>query len=243
MMSMRPRMSREGCMSRPTVCKWDEGTIDGKERREGAPVHAGYFLERERNRLAALRRIDHSHCHLLAFSQMRNAGRPEHGNVHENIFPAIVAGDETKPLGVVEPLHLSDDRDRGRGIRGDAARRPDSIARRPLLWSLDNSGGVDFDHSRHLRALGAGADLDAKFRAGGNGLMTRGVQRIGVQERVARAARQLDESVALVRLEPFDDRIDSRCARVDGRGWAAARWAAKTAPLRASAKAPRRARP
>src|SRR6202034_726962 len=69
--------------------------------------YAGYCLERERNRLAALGRIDHSHCHLLAFGQMRNAGGTKDGDMDKHVLAAIVAGDETKPLGVVEPLHLS----------------------------------------------------------------------------------------------------------------------------------------
>ena len=41
----------------------------------------------------------------------------------EHVLAAIFAGDEPEPLGVVEPLHLSGDRHRGRRIRGDPARR------------------------------------------------------------------------------------------------------------------------
>ena len=63
-------------------------------------------------------------------------------------------------------------------------------------------------HSRHLRALRAGADLDLQFRAGRNRLVACVAQGVGVQERVARAAGKLDEAVALVRLEPFDRGVD-----------------------------------
>jgi hypothetical protein len=55
----------------------ENGTIDywrKKERRKGAPEFwLGDRLERER--LAAFGRVHHSHRHLLAFGQMRNAGR------------------------------------------------------------------------------------------------------------------------------------------------------------------------
>jgi hypothetical protein len=48
--------------------------------------------------------------------------------------------------------------------------------------------------------------------------MARRMKRVGVQERVALAARQFDEAIALVRLEPFDDGVDRRRARIDRRG-------------------------
>ena len=135
----------------------------------------------------------------------------------EDVLAAIVAGDETKSFGVVEPLHLSDDRDRGRRIRGDPARRSKPIARRPL-WPFDNASSIHLNHPSHLRSLGARADLDAQFGARRNSVMACGMQGVSVEKRVARAARQLDESVTLVGLEPFDDRIDRRRARIDWSG-------------------------
>src|SRR6202167_6764264 len=149
----------------------------------------------------------------------------------EYVLAAILAGDETKPLGVVKPFDLSDDRNGGRRIGRDPTRWSNPIARWPL-WPLDNAGGVDFEHPRHLRALGAGADLDAQLGAGRDSVMSSGMQGVGMQERVARAARQLDEPVAFVRLEPFDHRIDLRRARIDRRGAAAHGWAAKTPCVR-----------
>jgi hypothetical protein len=160
----------------------------------------------------------------------------------EDVFAAIVAGDETKSFGVVEPLHFSDDRDRGRRIRRNSAGRPNAVARWPLR-ALNNASGVDFKHSGHLRSLGARADLDAQLGAGRDSVMACGMQGVRVQKRVARAARQLDESVALIRLEPFDDRIDRRCARIDRRGASPHGWAAKPPCVRTAAEASSRTRP
>src|SRR6202789_483152 len=172
---------------------------------------------------------------------MRNAGRTQDRDMDEYVLAAILAGDETKPLGVVKPFDLSDDRNGGRRIRGDPT-RSNSIARWPLR-ALDNTGSVDFEHPRHLRALGAGADLDAQFGARRDSVMSSGMQGVGVQERVARAARQLDEPVAFVRLEPFDHRIDRRGARIDRRGAAAHGRAAKTPCVRTAAEASTRTGP
>ena len=130
----------------------------------------------------------------------------------EYILAAILARDEAEPLALVEPFHFSSDRDGGRRIGRNSARsRP--VAGRPLR-ALDNSGRIDFQNPGHLRTLGAGADLDAQFGALRNRVVARGMQGVRMQERVALAARQLNESVALVRLEPFDDRIDRRRAGI-----------------------------
>src|ERR1700722_8187166 len=197
--------------------------------------------ERQRNRLAAFGRIHDSHRHLLAFGQMRNAGRAQDRDMDEDVFAAVLAGDETKPLGVVKPLHLSDDRNCSRRIRGHAA-WPKPVAR----WSLgplDNASSVHLKHPGHLGSLGARADLDAQFGARRNSVVACGVQGVSVQKRVARAARQLDESIPLVRLEPFDDRIDRRGARIDRRGAAPHGCAAETPCVRTAAKASTRTRP
>ena len=42
----------------------------------------------------------------------------------EHVFAAILAGDEAEPFGVVEPFHLSGDRNGGRRIRRNPARAP-----------------------------------------------------------------------------------------------------------------------
>src|SRR5579872_1420548 len=69
----------------------------------------GEGSERERNGLAPFRRIDHSHGHLLTFGQMGNARGAEDRYMDEHVFAAVLAGDETKSLGVVEPFHLAGD--------------------------------------------------------------------------------------------------------------------------------------
>ncbi len=159
----------------------------------------------------------------------------------EHVLAAVVARHETEALGVVEPLDLAADGDRGRGIGRDAARGTRRIAERTLR-ALDDPGGVDLDDARHLRALGAGADGHLEFGAGRDAFMSRGMQGVGVQKSVALAVRQLDESVALVRLEPFDDGVDRRPADRRGRRAAAAeRRPAKTA-VRGAAESTRRAR-
>src|SRR6202020_3261689 len=139
------------------------------------------------------------------------------------------------------PLHFSDDRNGSRRIRGDPARWPNPIARWPL-WPLDNAGSVDFEHPRDLRSLGAGADLNAQLGACRDSVMACGMQSVGVQERIARAARQLDKPVAFVGLEPFDDRIDRRRARIDRRGTAPHGRAAKAPCVRTAAEASTRPR-
>ena len=73
--------------------------------------------------------------------------------------------------------------------------------------------------------------------------MARRMQGVRMQERVALAARKLNESVALVRLEPFDDRIDRRRAGIHRRPRTAHGRAAETAALRSAAVAARRTRP
>ena len=73
---------------------------------------------------------------------------------------------------------------------------------------LDDTGRVDFKNSRDLCAFRARADLDAQFGPRRNRVVAGCMQGVGVQERIALAAGQFDEPVALVRLEPFDQRID-----------------------------------
>src|ERR1700722_2097968 len=140
----------------------------------------------------------------------------------EYVFAAVIAGDETKPLGVVKPFDLSYDRNGGRRIRGHPARWSNSIARRRRpLRPLDNAGSVDFEHPGHLRLLGAGANLDAQLGACRYSVVACGMQRIGVQERVASARRR---------------------AGANRRGAAPHGWAAKTACVRSAAEASTRPR-
>src|SRR5258708_40021692 len=73
--------------------------------------------------------------------------------------------------------------------------------------------------------------------------MACGVQSVGMQKRVARAARQLDEPVSFVRLEPFDDRVDRRGARIDWSSPSPHGRAAEPPPVRTPPEASTRTRP
>ena len=102
----------------------------------------------------------------------------------EHVFAAVLAGDEAEPFGVVEPFHLSGDRNGGRRIGRNPA-RPHPIAGWPLR-PLDDTGRVDFKNSSDLCAFGARADLDAQFGPRRNRVVAGCMQGVGVQERIAR---------------------------------------------------------
>ena len=153
---------------------------------------------------------------MLAFGQMRDAGGAEHGDMDEHVLAAVVAGDEAEALGVVEPFDLAADRDRGRRIGRHAARRPRRVAENERC-GRSTTPAVSTSTTRVTCAPLAPAPTNAQFGARRNRLVARGVQRVGVQERVALAAGQLDEAVALVGLEPFDDSVDRRSRRRDRR--------------------------
>ena len=147
----------------------------------------------------------------------------------EDILAAVFARHEAEALGVVEPFDLARDADTAvDGSGGDAA-RPRRIAKRALRRRSTALDCVDLQHAGHLRALRAGADLYAKFRARRHRLVTRPMQRVHMQERVALAVGQFDEAVSLVRLEPLDDRIHRRAPGSIWRRGAARRRAAKAA--------------
>src|ERR1700720_4438490 len=63
-----------------------------------------------------------------------------------------------------------------------------------------------------LSAFHAIADIFLQLRAWGNRLISRGLKRADMQERVAGSIAQLDEAETLFALEPFDDRVDARPA-------------------------------
>src|SRR5579863_4511628 len=98
--STRRRTSLEGCM----------GGVDGFlfEMASGAAnrtlaaalsrIAGVERLKRERNGLASLRRVDHSHVHLLTLGEMRNAGRTQDRDMDEYVFAAVLAGNEAEAL-------------------------------------------------------------------------------------------------------------------------------------------------
>src|SRR5438270_4123687 len=57
-------------------------------------------------RLPTLGSLHHVELHCLAFLQALEAGRVDRRVVHEHVLTVLTAN-ETKPLGIVEPLHCS----------------------------------------------------------------------------------------------------------------------------------------
>jgi hypothetical protein len=55
--------------------------------------------------LQAFLALGHGERHLLTFLQALEAGRLDRAEVNEHVVTALIATDEAKTLGVVEPLH------------------------------------------------------------------------------------------------------------------------------------------
>src|ERR1700691_1082518 len=95
--------------------------------------------------------------------------------------------------------------------------------------AFGGAGRIHFQDARHLRTLGAGADIDFQLGAGRHGLMTGGLECTNMEEGVARSIAEFDKAEALVALEPFDDGID--CIAGRGRGHlGTSKTAAKSGP-------------
>src|SRR5271165_2145787 len=107
MISIKRRMSREDVTgagpSPPGRWRTKEARLAS---RASTPPDAerGPISNRERNGLAALRRVDHAHIDLLAFRKARDPRPAEDGNVDEDVLAPVIARDEAESLGVVEPL-------------------------------------------------------------------------------------------------------------------------------------------
>lgn len=169
-------------------------------------------IERNRQSLAALWRIDDLHRHGLAFGKVLDSRRTEDRNMDKNVLAAVIRLDEAEAFVVIEPFDNPRDRNRGRRIRC-AALRAGRIAtparrRRPFR----RSSGVNLEDASDLSALHAIADIYLQLRAWGNRLISRGLKRADMQERVAGSIAQLDETETLFALKPFDDRVDARPA-------------------------------
>ena len=123
---------------------------------------------------------------------------------------------------------------------GAARRGGRGASEKDRCGPLYDARRIDFDDPRHLRALGAGADRHLELRARRHRFVAGSVQRVGVQEGVALSARQLDEPIALVGLEPFHDGVDRRAA--DRRRSAAAHRRPAETGVRPAAKPARGAR-
>src|SRR5215470_11334917 len=92
---------------------------------------AGSAGQRDRDRLAALRRIDHAHRNALALGQVGQLRALEHRDVQEHVLAAVGDGDEAETLLAVEPLHGAGEIDRRRGIRCETLRPRAATAARP----------------------------------------------------------------------------------------------------------------
>src|ERR1700731_946235 len=86
-------------------------------------------IERDRQSLAALWRIDDLHRHGLAFGKVLDSRRTENRNMDKNVLAAIIGLDEAEALVVIEPFDRPCDRNRGRRI-GSAALRARGSAKR-----------------------------------------------------------------------------------------------------------------
>src|SRR4051794_26004721 len=105
--------------------------------------------ERDGNRLAALRRVDHLHENGLTFGELGDAGRAKDRDVDEDVLAAVIAGDEAEALRLIEPFDLAADV-RCRGWVGSATGGAGTIEGAARL--LDSGSGVDFDDARDLSA-------------------------------------------------------------------------------------------
>ena len=121
---------------------------------------------------------------------MRNAGVSEDGDMNEDVLPPSSLA--TKPNPLASSNHFTFPMTETAVDGSGATRRGRSPSVDGLLWTLDNARRVDFDHPRHLRTLGARADLDAQFRSRRNHFVACGMQSVGMQEGVALATGQLD---------------------------------------------------
>jgi hypothetical protein len=174
-------------------------------RRTGRALKRRPPLEGDRDRLPALRRLDDAHRDRLTFGEAGDAGGAENRAVDEHVLAEVVAGDEAKAARTVKPLDLPGQINGGRCVRGRPSRRP--------LRPFDGARRVDLDHPHHLRASRAGPDDGAKLRARGQRFASDLAQGLEMHERVASAARQLDEAIPLLGVEPFHRRLDRQPAR------------------------------
>src|SRR5581483_11235302 len=111
MISSRRSIPREGVMPESL-----EGTKKARGLLDRAPWLCSVDLSasgrRDRDRLAALRRVDHAHVDRLTLGQMGDAGRAQNRNMDEHVLAAVIARHEAEALGVVEPFDLAGDADR-----------------------------------------------------------------------------------------------------------------------------------
>src|ERR1700716_3286937 len=108
MISMRRATSRDGASPRGLVSVIGSlaGQVRGGVQAPLASVKSDLF-GRDRQRLAALGRVDDAHGHGLTFHEAGHARGTEHRDVHEHVLATVIGLDEAEALVLVEPLYLA----------------------------------------------------------------------------------------------------------------------------------------
>ena len=164
-----------------------------------------------------------AHPHRLALLQRTEAGTLQHRRVDEHVLAARLRGDEAEPLVGVVPLHRAHHLDGGAEIHLPSRSAALEAALRALLeaaWPARGRGGRGALIDRHdlidLLPFLPLADADPERGARADGLDAGRLQRVDVQEHVARAIAQRHKTVTLLGVEPLDRRLRLRSCRAGG---------------------------
>src|ERR1019366_6839191 len=129
--------------------------------RRGAELRRRGLVERDRQRLAPLLRVDDLHRHRLAFGETADAGGRQNGNMDEYVLAAIVGLHEAKAFGLVEPFDLAVHGHRGGRIGSRSARTRTVEAAAAKAAATGRGGGravggarqIDLEDARDLLTL------------------------------------------------------------------------------------------
>src|SRR5947209_8152887 len=143
---------------------------------------------RDRQRLAAFRRVDDPHGHGLALHEAGDARGAQDRDMDEDVLAAVVRLHEAEALVLVEPLHLAGDGDGGRRIWGHAAWRTRAVER-TLRRALGGAGCIHLKHAVDLLTFQAVRHLYFQLGTWRHGLIPGRLQRADMQERVSGTVR------------------------------------------------------
>ena len=145
------------------------------------------------------------------------------GRLHGRTRPGHLPGAyEAKVLGRIVPFHGADHLDRTAEVdRTTRSRRRTPATRelRPALLGLLRGAVIDRDDLVDLTPLLPGADANPQRSSRSDGLTAGRLQRIHVQEHIARAVGQRSEAEALLRVEPFHRRLHLGRGRSGSERW------------------------
>src|SRR6185312_2854107 len=136
--------------------------------------------------------------HGLPGAQLGDAVAAQRLHVHEDVWRALAAGQETEAAQAVEPFDLRALEPAG---RGDGDVRP----RRRHLRRVDRGRLVHGENTENLQALGPLQHLADDARALVGGLVAVAAQAGYVQEHIRHAVVGYDETKSLGDIEPLDD--------------------------------------